>query len=252
LTRLAQDYFLPESPYYVGAGLFWGCDLPIPRAYVLPGESAEADTSNPFTPPGPSLLLKIQLSRNLAPGVYAARSGRFNGIRHLVDIGGGAGAIAIPFALDNPEAKVTLVELPQKLDSIREIVRFYDLEKQVELRAMDVFSEAWQFAPCDGMLFGNFFHVFPEAPCRVLAQRCFDGLVQGGKILLHEVLFNEGKTGPLIAALWNANMHVIGGRQRTATEFFTILHDAGFSDLLVTPTASRFSLVEGRKSGLTP
>jgi len=250
LTRLAEEYFLPQSPYYVGPGLFWGCDLPMPSAYLHLGESGGPKSTNPFTPPKPSLLLRIQLSRNLAPGVCAARSGRFRGIRHLIDIGGGAGSIAIPFALDNPDARVTLVELPQKLDGIGEIIRSYDLEKQFELRAMDVLSETWRFPPCDGMLFGNFFHAFPDGSCRALAQQCFGSLAQDGRIFLHEVLFNESRTGPLIAALWNANMHVIGGRQRTATECFRFLRDAGFSDLLVTPTASRFSLIEGRKPGL--
>jgi hypothetical protein len=246
LTTLAEEYFLPESPYYVGVGLFWGCDLPMPLAYLRCRESSEG-MAKAFTPPEASLLLKIQLSRNLAPGVRAARSGQFEGIRHLVDIGGGAGAVAIPFALDHPEAKVTLVDLPPKLDGIREIVRSYGLEEQIELRAMDVFSDNWEFPSCDGMLFGNFFHVFPDPSCRLLSQRCFDTVVSGGKIFLHELLFDEGKAGPMIAALWNANMHVIGGRQRTAGEFRTMLHDAGFADVRITPTSGRFSLLEARK-----
>lgn len=247
LTTLAKEYFLPESPYYVGTGLFWGCDMPMPPTYLRSPESAERAIDKPFTPPDASLYLKIQVSRNLAPGVLAARSGQFEGIRHLIDIGGGAGAIAIPFALENPDAYVTLVDLPPKLEGIREIVRSYGLEKQFEIRGMDVFSDNWQFPSCDGMLFGNFFHVFPDPQCRLLSQRCFDTVVSGGKIFLHELLFDEGKAGPMIAALWNANMHVIGGRQRTAGEFRTMLHDAGFSDVRVTPTSGRFSLLEGRK-----
>lgn len=250
LTALAEEYFLPESPFYVGPGLFWGCDKPIPAAYLRCGTCSEKPTDPALTLPLPetSVLLKVQLSRNLAPGVIAARSGYFEGISHLIDIGGGAGSIAIPFALDNPKAKVTVVDLPEKLADIRDILSSYGLEEQFELRAMDVFSTGWHFPSCDGMLFGNFFHLFPDAKSRSLCEQCFETLPPGGRIFMHEVLFDEDRSGPLIAALWNANMHMIGGRQRTAGELRTMLTRAGFSEVRLTPTLARFSLLEGRKS----
>lgn len=242
LTKLGGEYFLPDRPYYAGAGLYWTCDEPIPNAYL---KGMQPDSKLPFQLPSPSQLLAIQLSRNLAPGVCAIRSGRFEGVQHLVDIGGGAGAIAIPFALDNPTSRVTLVDLPAKIEDIRAIVRSYHVETQFKFFAADVFVDPWRFGDCDGIVFGNFFHVFDDERCRLLLEKSASCLPPSGRIWLHEVLFDEDKAGPMIAALWNANMRVIGGRQRTASEFIALLDEAGFADVQITPTAGRFSLIEG-------
>lgn len=241
LTTLGKEYFLAGRPYYVGPGLFWNREEPIPDAYL---KAPQPNGKPPFQPPAPSRMLPIQLSRNLAPSVCAVRTGRFQGVRHLVDIGGGAGAIAIPFALDNPSAHVTLVDLPAKIEDIRAIIRSWNLEARVTLLAADVLAEPWRFGECDGILFGNFFHVFGDDRCRFFVESSAACLPAGARIWLHEVLFHEDKSGPMIAALWNANMHVIGGRQRTASEFRGLLEAAGFTDFQVTPTAGRFSLIE--------
>jgi acetylserotonin N-methyltransferase len=247
LTPLGTEYFLRESPYYVGPGLFWGCDKVMPARYLRCGESAEPGNSVALVLPESLMLLKIQQSRNLGPGICAARTGRFEGITHLVDIGGGAGSLAIPFALDHPEARVTLVDLPEKIKDIGDIVCQYGLQDQIELRAMDVFVDCWDFPNCDGILFGNIFHMFNDIKCRSLARQCFDSVGPKGKIFLHELLFDEGRGGPMIAALWNANMHFMGGRQRSAAELVAILGDSGFRDFDVTPTAGRFSLITAVK-----
>jgi O-methyltransferase domain len=247
LTTLGAEYFLSDSPYYVGPGLFWGCDKPIPGVYLRMTDSKDSSASVPLALPEPSILLKVQQSRNLAPGVRAVRTGRFEGIRHLVDIGGGAGALAIPFALDYPASRVTLTDLSEKIKGIQGIVGSYGISDQIDLRAMDIFTDGWDFPGCDGMLFGNIFHMFDDTKCRFLAQRCFDCLETKGKVFVHEVLFDEDKAGPMVAALWNATMHFIGGRQRTASELIAILEGSGFGGCELTPTAGRFTLVTAVK-----
>jgi hypothetical protein len=247
LTAVGAEYFLKKSPYYVGPGLFWGCDKSIPPGYLRSGETAEKGNSIVLALPEPSMLLKIQQSRNFGPGVCAVRTCRFESLNHLVDIGGGAGSLAIPFALDNPESRVTLVDLPGKISGIGDIVCSYGLENQIELRAMDIFSDRWDFPDCNGILFGNLFHMFNDMKCRFLAGQAFESLPRQGKVFLHELLFDEGKSGPMIAALWNANMHFIGGRQRTASELAQVLQDAGFAHFDVVPTAGRFSLITALK-----
>jgi hypothetical protein len=248
LTQLAEEYFLRESPFYVGPGLFLDCKKPLPPAYMKSSSKPGAvSVFQPETHWDPALRLEVQHSRNFAPGVVAARSGRFEGIRHLVDIGGGTGTIALPFVLDHPEASVTLVDLPAGLNVVGAILKAYGVEKQVKLREMDVFADPWGFSACDGMLFGNFYHMFNDVQCGRLSRMCLESLAPGGRVFLHEVLFDESKAGPMIAALWNANMRVIGGRQRTASEFAGILHDSGFQDFHITPTAGRYSLIEAIK-----
>jgi hypothetical protein len=119
----------------------------------------------------------------------------------------------------------------------------------VQLIGMDICRDDWaQLPPCDGVLFSNIFHSVNDKACAVFCGKGLDLLVPGGRMWLHEVLFNEDRAGPMIAALWNATMRMGDGQQRTASELRAIAARSGFADCAVTPTSGRFSLLRLRKS----
>ncbi|TMC17162.1 MAG: hypothetical protein E6J34_19050 [Chloroflexi bacterium] len=105
--------------------------------------------------------------------------------------------------------------------------------------------------PCpsnyDGVLLGNIFHSWDRATCLQLAKRCFEILPPSGRIFLHEVLLNDTKDGPLVAAAFSIVVFQMGGRQYTARELDENLREAGFTDVMVNPTYSYYSLVSVRK-----
>ena len=252
LTNLAKEYVLPGSPYYVGYALYEGRVKPIPRLFlsrtsnrVLTGETPCRDV--PRSDRRTKLLR--QHSRNFSPAVIAARTGCLSSVNHLIDVGGGSGVFAIPLALDNPGIRITLVDFPDALEGIKEVLALYGVQDRIRLVGMDVMNQEWKFPPCDGMLFGNFFHSFDDDSCTVLARRSFTAISTGGTIWLHEVLFNERRDGPLMAALWNANMLALrsGARQRTSREWKDLLCAAGFEDYSEMPTAAHFSLIRAAK-----
>ncbi len=244
LSDAGRTYFLEDSPYYAGPGMFLDCDKPLPHAF-----RAEVSENVPQTTPAWSIpfRLSVQHSRNFAPAVVAARSGEFAAVKHLVDIAGGSGVLAIPLALDRPDIRITLVERSDSIDSVRSFLSEFGVANRVDLIGMDVFAERWNFGYCDGIFFGNFFHAVDDSACGDLARLAFASLAPGGRIWLHEILFNNNRSGPLIAALWNANMIVRrkGARQRTASELVRVLEGAGFTGCYVHPTAGGFSLVGG-------
>jgi 3-hydroxy-5-methyl-1-naphthoate 3-O-methyltransferase len=247
LSEMGLAYFVKSSPYYAGPGMFLDCDKELPNAYRREPVNSSEEASTPRWPT--PLRLRVQHSRNFAPAVVAARTGEFTTVKHLVDVAGGSGVLAIPLALDRPDIRITLVETPGTIADVRDFLTQYGVEERVCLLGMDVFRDDWNFAACDGMFFGNFFHAVDDASCRILAKKSFDSLERGGKIWLHEILFNENRDGPLIAALWNANMVVRrkGARQHTASKLVEILQAAGFVDCYERPTAGGFSLVAGKK-----
>jgi hypothetical protein len=245
LSLVGRDYFLKDGQYYVGEGMFAGCDKPLPAAFARVASTEQAEAPNRWPD---AKRLRIQHSRNFAPSVTAARSGEFDGVRHLVDVAGGSGVFAIPLALDHPQMRVTLIEVQRALDGTRQMLCEYGLEQRVDTLAMDIFEESSAFPRADGMLFGNIFHSYNDERCRFLATRAFRSLEPGGRIWLHEVVFNEGRNGPLLAALWNANMVIRSdGRQRQASELMALLETVGYEGCRAIPTAGRFCLVVGRK-----
>jgi len=248
LSDLAREYLVPGSPYYIGDGLYVDCRGDLPGRYSCLDTAGGAAPEHPLTW-SVSQRLRIQHSRNFPPSIVAVRSGQFRHVTHLVDIAGGSGVFAIPLAQDYPDMAITLVETPSALDAVRQFLVQYGVADRITLVALDVFADTWDFGRCDGVVFGNFFHSVDDEGCRFLAGQSFKALSPHGRIWIHEVLFNEDRCGPLVAALWNANMAMRrnGARQRTASELGGLLTDAGFQNLSVTPTASYFSLVSGSR-----
>jgi hypothetical protein len=249
LAPLAREYLLCDSQYYTGAGLYLACEKELPANYLREGQALGASNGDGAAPWSLTTRLRVQHSRNFAPAVVAARSGEFDGVTHLLDIGGGSGVLAIPLALDHPHMRITLVEWPMALDEIRTWLTAYGVEDRIELVGMDIFEDRWDFAGCDGIFFGNVFHGHDDDACRRLTGRSRACLRPGGKMWLHEVVFDDNREGPLLAALWNANMvaRKLGARQRSRRELLELLHAGGFVDCYSRPTAGRFMLVAGTK-----
>jgi hypothetical protein len=98
-------------------------------------------------------------------------------------------------------------------------------------------------------LFGNIFHDWDRDTCRMLAKSAADALKPGGAVLLHEMLLDESRDGPLTVACFSVNMLLCErGRQYTATELHELLEQAGFTDFRSTPTFGYYSLIEARKT----
>ncbi len=180
----------------------------------------------------------------------AVRSGHFDGLHHIADIGGGSGAFAIPLALDYRDLRITLLELPRALPYIKPFLERYAVQDRVELVGFNVHETPWPLAGCDGLLFGNMLHFCDDAECLVWLRESRRLLSEGGRVFLHEMLWDDEHDGPLLTALWNFWMATIsGGRQRTAREIGALLDQAGFRMRTVEPTAGGFSLIVGVARG---
>jgi O-methyltransferase domain/Dimerisation domain len=254
LSEIAREYLLKQSCYYAGPSLLVNCNAPIPTAYVRTRSGSPPAPDRPQLMFGAQQTLENQHARNFAPAVAAVRAGHFKGTRHVVDIGGGSGVFAIPLATDYPEMRITLAELPEAIESCRQLMTRFLVGDRIELLAMDVFMTPWPVPECDGILFGNMFHGFRDALCRIFARESFNHLVPGGCIWLHEMLWYPDRAGPLKTALWNASMRrdsIGDGRQRTAKECIELLESAGFVDPREVPTSGGFSLISARKPDRT-
>lgn len=250
LAEIAREYLVKQGCYHAGPSLFVNCEAPIPAAYVRTRPTSPSAPDRPQLMFGAQQTLENQHARNFAPAVAAVRAGHFEGTRHIVDIGGGSGVFAIPLATDYPEIRITLAELPEAVESCRQLMARYLVANRIEFLAMDVFMTPWPVPECDGILFGNMFHGFRDAFCRIFARESFNKLVPGGRIWLHEMLWYPDRSGPLKTALWNASMRrdsIGDGKQRTAKECIELLVSEGFVDPREAPTSGGFSLISARK-----
>jgi len=256
LTPVAREFFLEESPYFVGDQLE-PVGPPIPRPYLR--QRADFLTrvkmrlltlQNPTLRYGTRARIENQHARNLGACAAAVRTGEFANVRCLVDIAGGSGAFSIPLALEYPAMRIVLTELPDALANVRPLLKEHGVDERVTLLPMNAFEFPWQIPECDGIFIGNFLHGFKDEACRRLCKESFDRLLPGGRVWVHEMIWNDNRDGPLITALWHAAMlSSCSGGQRTASELSDLLRGAGFLDVRTVPTSGAFAMVCGRKPG---
>lgn len=179
--------------------------------------------------------------------VTLARSRVWSRTRRLLDVAGGAGAFCTALAEHWPEVRCTLLErAPVAAIATRRIAQ-RQLCDRIAVVGGNMLTEELPRGH-DAVLFSNVFHNWDPATNLSLARKAFAALEPGGIILLHEVLLNADKAGPLGAACFSVAMLLShSGRQYTFNELGTILREAGFEGARREPALGRYHLVWATK-----
>ncbi|EGI6181769.1 methyltransferase [Salmonella enterica subsp. houtenae serovar 51:z4,z23:-] len=258
LTPLAEDHLLESSPNYFGH--YW--DLLIdnhevfsfdalmaavvndtPRAYgvddIYETHREDAERTRTFT-------------RAMHSVSVAAASGwigklDLTGHRKMLDIGGGSGAHALTAATVASHLQATVFDLATVCPVTEEFITRYGLEGRVKAQPGDMWNDV--FPRADLHFYSHVYHGWTPEKCRFLSQKSFDSMEEGGRIVIHEILYDDaGKTGPFPAAATSMIMLGWGeGEQYSAPQIQFFLEEAGFRDTQVIPTYGYHSIVTGRK-----
>jgi O-methyltransferase domain/Dimerisation domain len=169
-----------------------------------------------------------------------------SGHHHLLDIGGGSGAHSIGAAQRWPHLRATVLDLPTVCDVAREYITQAGLQERVKTLAADMWQDPLPKA--DLHFYAEIFHDWPPEKCLRLARRSFESLEPGGRIIVHEMLYDEEQQVPYPAAAYTVGMLLwTEGQQFTAPELKTLLTEAGFVKVEVKPTFGYWSIVTGLK-----
>jgi hypothetical protein len=259
LSILGEEYLVQGGDYYVGPSLYGMLATRLPRR-LQKAEKVKyfANTTGTLwhrlrfffssREMGRPERLAVQHSRNYPAAVVAVNKGLFDGTKHLLDVGGGSGAFAMPLVRSRADVEVTLMELPRALPHIRAFLQSQLAVDRVNLLGLNMHRLPWPQVQCDGVLLGNILHFCSDDECRALLREVFRILPVRGKLFVHEMLWNENKDGPLATALWNFWMtSVSAGKQRTLQETVLLLGEAGFDRYDVANTWGSFSMLTCEK-----
>jgi hypothetical protein len=257
LTPVAEDYLLESGPAYFG-GFF---DYTLAHRTVLSFDSLKkAVLTNTAQVYGGAEIYRshqeqVELARaftgmmhshSTAPAQVWPEKIDLAGIRTMLDIGGGSGVHSIGAARRWPELGVVLFDLP----AVCEVAQEYFAGQGLQARSRTQSGDMWQdpFPPADLHFYSDIFHDFSYERCRFLTQKSFASLEPGGRIIIHEMLYNGDKTGPFTVAGYDVSMLLwTEGQQFSGAELSAMLGAAGFVDLGVTPTLGYWGIVSGRK-----
>jgi cyclopropane fatty-acyl-phospholipid synthase-like methyltransferase len=263
LTDQARIYLVRDSGYY------WGnmMELSVNR---VPVEMLKAKLrqKGSATGPGPHNMAKTdiegwendnippEVARRIAERMHShslgaarglARNYDFSGVRHLLDVGGGSGCFTIALHDAQPQLHITLMELATMLEVALGYLGKAGVGSQVDTLKVDMFREPWPKGP-DAILLSNIFHDWNTATNRWLAKKAYDCLPSGGRVLVHEMLLDDGGDGSATTASFSLLMLLLnGGQQYTFAELRTILEDAGFVDVEARTTGAYYSVTTGHK-----
>jgi hypothetical protein len=256
LSEVSRTFLLPYSRYYWGGILRLMRSNPLTFEALLNAIRQDKATiyqeqnvweTHEVEPEQARIFTAHMHSQTVAPAVGAARRGPFQGVKRLLDVGGGSGVFCFPLVREYPEMHCTVLDLPVVCNIAREYIAREGLQDRVDTVSADFFKEPLPIG-YDALLWSNIFHDWGREKCLHLARRSFEALPSGGRIYLHEIPLHDSTIGPLHTASFSVCLFwVTEGKQYSVAELEEMLVECGFHHLSVTPTYGHYMLISARK-----
>jgi O-methyltransferase domain/Dimerisation domain len=268
LTSLARLYLLKSSPYYWGEMMRVGVSAWHRETLMAKlRQRGSADAAGPEGAPtasgeGRSIdgwaagHVPIEQARDVAARMHAhslpaaiaaAQQYEFKDMHRVLDVGGGSGCFMIAMAQAHPHLRCTVMDLPTMCNVAQDYIKSGEVTNRVDTIAVDMFRQPWP-PGYDAVFFSNVWHDWNFRTCWKLAERAFEILPRGGRILLHEMLIDDDGSGPTTAAAFSMLMLLATqGQQFTFAELRTILESAGFTGVETVNTYGYYSITTGYK-----
>jgi hypothetical protein len=175
-----------------------------------------------------------------SPAVAAAYS--FDGIRSIVDVGGGHGLLLATILARNPHLRGTLYEVPPVVEGCRN-GPLTPVMDRCTLASGDMFSSVP--AGADAYIMKHIIHDWPDDVCIKILGACRKGVNPGGKLLVVDNVIQSGNDFSPGKFLDLQMLIFPGGCERTEKQFRDLFAAAGWRLNRIIPTAAPDSIVEG-------
>lgn len=157
--------------------------------------------------------------------------------RHLVDLGGATGHLAIAACQVYPDLRATVTDLPKVEPIAREVIEDSSMDGRVTFTVCDFFAD--DLIPGDLYYLGRILHDWNDDKTLPLLRKIHAALPEDGGLLIGETLVNDNRSGPVYSLMQDLNMLVCtDGRERTRAEYESLLRSAGFSSVSFRETGS--------------
>lgn len=230
-THVAARYFTSASPDHARMAMMH--QVRLWRAWSHLTESVR--TGRPAPPekdPWTDAFIAA-MHRNAstgAPPVVAAIG--TEGVRRMLDVGGGSAAYSIAFARANPELRAEVLDRDVVVGIAERHIREAGLAGRVTTRIGDLRRDDLG-SGYDLVLVSAICHMLSPGENADLLRRCHAALVPGGRVAVQDFILNPDKTAPRFGALFSLNMLVNteAGASYSEPEYTRWLENAGFQEI---------------------
>ena len=173
--------------------------------------------------------------------------------RHLLDVGGGSGGLAIAACERCPNLRATVIELPAITPITETIVAEAGLSDRIAVIAHDVVAEP-PSTPCDVAVFRAVLQVLPQDSARRAVVNVGQMIEPGGTMCILSRVLEDSRLEPAQTVAQNLVFLNIydGGQAFTVGEHRAWLREAGFPDFEMFTRPDGRSVITATKSPPTP
>jgi len=196
-----------------------------------------------------ALYSNAQHAGSLGPGRTIARKVDLSHAKNLLDVGGGTGAMTIRILEMNPDLSSTIIDFPHVSEIGWRFISEANMVNRVRYIPSNALTVEWPTEQ-DAILMSYLFSGIPGSEVPRMIKYAFDCLAPGGKLLVHDFMVQDDRTGPVMAALWQLQHMAFTPNARSVTvgwlkqEFETV----GFVDVQNDETVPGLTrLVHARK-----
>lgn len=165
-----------------------------------------------------------------APQVIGAMG--LDGVRRVLDIGGGSGAYSIAFARSRPGLTAEILDVGGVVPIAERHIADAGVADRVTARVGDLRDDAYG-SGYDVVFISAICHMLNPDENRTMLRKTHAALAPAGRVVIQDFILNPDKAGPKTGALFALNMLVgtKAGSSYSEAEYAAWLEEAGFTDV---------------------
>lgn len=205
-TQLSRKYLIKNAPSYLGGQLQRYKARSRKQWIDLTDHLKNWDygTNNDAAPePDDQSAEAMAEQHNLAilHGQALAKSFDFSGFSHLLDLGGGTGAMSIALCREYPKLRSTIFDLPENVKKAEEFVTSSGAEDRIGTIGGNILEDQIP-GDFDIALLANLLAVFDAETNIALFKKIYEKLPPGGAILISGWILDDDRLAPEISVLF--------------------------------------------------
>lgn len=196
-----------------------------------------------------ALYSNAQHAGSLGPGRTIARLVDLAEAKHLLDVGGGTGAMTIRLLQANPDLNSTIIDFPNVSEIGWRFITEAGMVDRVRYIPGNALAAEWP-GEQDAVLMSYLFSGIPGDEVPRMVRQAYDSLAPGGKYMVHDFMVEDNRKGPPLAALWQLQHMAFtpDAHSVTSESIKKEMEAAGFVDVTVKETIPDLTqLVYARK-----
>lgn len=256
LHKVAEEYLCENSPFsYTNFIKYLYIDLDEARSYSniknsiinnIPAKLGADLFKREFYSTQAIKFASAMCSKSIAPSKIWPDYVDLSNKKLFIDVGGGIGIHAIEACRKFPQLKGIILEKEQVISFGENFVKIHKMENKIEFLHCDFFVDEMPVG--DVYFLSDILHDWDDQKCYFILEQIFRKLENGGILLIHEIFFEDCKTGPWSAAAYNLSMRIFSeGYQYSKGEMFAKLGPIGFKNIEYKNTFGDWGIVMAQK-----